>query len=60
MRGWALQGFSKLWQKAYPVRLTGVEATPEVVAKVWKEHFPEFQPPQSRFYPSLPVTRVSG
>ena len=33
-RGWALQGFSKLWQKAYPVRLTGVEATPEEVTKV--------------------------
>jgi hypothetical protein len=49
----ALQGFGKLWQKTYRVCLTGVEATPEEVVKVWKEHFPEFQPPQSRFYPSL-------
>jgi hypothetical protein len=49
----ALQGFGKLWQKTYRVRLAGVEATPEEVVKVWKEHFPEFQPPQSRFYPSM-------
>src|SRR5215212_9238893 len=49
----ALQGFGKLWQKTYRVRLTGIETTPEEVVKVWKEHFPEFQPPNSRFYPSM-------
>src|SRR5918992_4436103 len=49
----ALQGFGKLWQKTYRVRLTGVEATPEEVVKAWKEHFPQFQPPNSRFYPSM-------
>jgi Domain of unknown function (DUF1990) len=49
----ALQGFGRLWQKTYQVRLVGVEATPEEVVKVWKEHFPKFQPPQSQFYPSL-------
>src|ERR687893_1501650 len=49
----ALQGFGQLWQKTYRVRLTGADVTPEVVVKVWKEHFPEFQPPNSRFYPSM-------
>jgi hypothetical protein len=49
----ALQGFGRLWQKTYQVRLVGMEATPEEVVKVWKEHFPKFQPPQSQFYPSL-------
>jgi hypothetical protein len=48
-----LQGFGKLWQKTYRVRLAGVEVVPAEVVKVWKEHFPEFQPPNSRFYPSM-------
>ncbi|MCA1848861.1 MAG: hypothetical protein LC704_07745 [Actinobacteria bacterium] len=30
----ALQGFGKLWQKTYRVRLTGVEATPAEVVQV--------------------------
>ncbi len=49
----ALQGFGKLWQKTYRVRLTGVDVMPEEVVKVWKDHFPEFQPSNSRFYPSM-------
>jgi hypothetical protein len=49
----ALQGFGKLWQKTYQVRLTGIEATPQEVVRVWKERFPEFQPTNSRFYPSM-------
>jgi hypothetical protein len=49
----ALQGFGQLWQKTYRVRLSGVEAKPEEVVRVWKERFPEFQPPNSRFYPPM-------
>jgi hypothetical protein len=49
----ALQGFGQLWQKTYRVRLVGIKTTPEEVVRVWKEHFPEFQPPNSRFYPSM-------
>jgi hypothetical protein len=48
-----LQGFGQLWQKTYRVRLSGADAKPEGVVKVWKEHFPKFQPPNSRFYPSM-------
>ena len=49
----ALQGFGPLWQKTYRVPLTNVEVTPTEVLRAWKERCPEFQPSQSRFYPSL-------
>ncbi len=49
----ALQGFGQLWQKTYRVRLAGIEKTPEEVVREWKEHFPEFLPLNSRFYPSM-------
>ncbi len=49
----ALQGFGKMWQKTYRVSLAGLKSTPAEVVQVWKEKFPEFNPPQSRFYPSF-------
>lgn len=49
----ALQGFGQLWQKTYRLRLVGATVTPAEVVKVWKERFPDFHPPQNRFYPSL-------
>jgi hypothetical protein len=48
-----LQGFGALWQKTYQVRLRRESLTPPEVISVWKERFPEFQPPQNRFYPSV-------
>lgn len=48
-----LQGFGQLWQKTYRVRLQGCAATPEAAIAVWKAHFPEFQPSQNRFFPSV-------
>ncbi|NJM07563.1 hypothetical protein HC891_17335 [Candidatus Gracilibacteria bacterium] len=48
-----LQGFGQLWQKTYRVQLRGCAASPEEVIAVWKAHFPEFQPPQNRFFPSV-------
>lgn len=47
----ALQGFGRMWRKTYRVPLAGL--APEEVVRVWKESFPELQPPQSRFYPSM-------
>ena len=47
----ALQGFGRMWQKTYRVSLGGL--APEEVVRIWKESFPELQPPQSRFYPSM-------
>jgi hypothetical protein len=49
----ALQGFGQLWQKTYQVRLVGAGVTPAEVVRIWKEEFPSFHPPQSRFYPPL-------
>ncbi len=48
-----LKGFGQLWQKTYQVRLSHVTVPPRDVVAVWKEHFPEFQPPENRFYPSV-------
>lgn len=48
-----LQGFGQLWQKTYRTRLTDCTATPEMVIAAWKANFPNFQPPQNRFFPSV-------
>ena len=48
-----LQGFGALWQKTYQVRLRREGLTPAEIVRVWKERFPEFQPPQNRFYLSV-------
>jgi hypothetical protein len=48
-----LQGFGQLWQKTYRLDLVGCEASPQEVVAIWKAHFPEFQPPDNRFFPSL-------
>ena len=48
-----LQGFGQMWQKTYRVRLSGLAITPADVIRVWKENFPQFHPPQNRFYPSM-------
>jgi hypothetical protein len=48
-----LQGFGPLWQKTFRMELPGVDITPAEVIRVWKERFPEFHPPQNRFYPSM-------
>jgi hypothetical protein len=48
-----IQGFGKLWQKTYKVRLDGVEITPEDVVTAWRTHFPSYWPKGNDFYPSL-------
>ena len=48
-----LKGFGQLWQKTYQVRLEGAAVSPVEVVRIWKENFPEFQPPENRFYPSV-------
>jgi Domain of unknown function (DUF1990) len=37
-----LQGFGKMWQKTYRVRLAGASAAPSEVVAAWRERFPEF------------------
>ncbi|MDX1437673.1 MAG: hypothetical protein R3335_12720 [Anaerolineales bacterium] len=48
-----LQGFGQMWQKSFKIRLEGVDSTPEQVMEAWKARFPEFQPPENRFYPTM-------
>ena len=45
-----LQGFGKMWQKTYTVRLEGIDAAPAGVVEAWKEYFPRFWPKENRFY----------
>jgi hypothetical protein len=48
-----LKGFGQLWQKTYQIRLSSPQATPHEVVRAWKAHFPDFQPPANRFFPSV-------
>ncbi len=36
-----LQGFGKMWQKTFKVRLEGAKASPAEVVRTWREGFPE-------------------
>jgi len=45
-----IQGFGQLWQKTYRVRMSGAQATPAQVVKVWKENFQNFWPKGYQFY----------
>ena len=48
-----IQGFGKMWQKTYQVRLPAERVSaPEVIA-TWKERFPDFWPEGNRFYGPL-------
>ena len=48
-----LQGFGKMWQKTYWVRLSNVEVSPAEVIRHWKENFPAYWPEGNRFYGPL-------
>ena len=48
-----LQGFGRLWQKTYRVRLPDVAMTPAEVMQLWKENFAQFQLSTNRFFPVL-------
>jgi hypothetical protein len=52
-----LQGFGKMWQKTYRLRLAGCDATPAEVIAAWKENFPKFWPRGNRFY--VPLTGIA-
>jgi hypothetical protein len=52
-----IQGFGKMWQKTYRVRLDGATVGPREVIRTWKEHFPEFWPERNFFYG--PLTGIS-
>lgn len=48
-----VQGFGKMWQKTYVIRLKGARVTPEEVIATWRTRFPEFWPKRNCFFGSL-------
>jgi hypothetical protein len=48
-----VQGFGKLWQKTYSVRLAGIDTSPAAVIAAWREGFGSFWPKGNDFYPPL-------
>ena len=47
-----LQGFGPMWQKTYLLTMDKPGLQPHDVITTIKQHFPEFQPSQNRFFPS--------
>ena len=48
-----MQGFGKMWQKTYRVRLYGAEVAPTEVIAAWKRDFGSFWPEKNHFYGPL-------
>ena len=48
-----IQGFGKMWQKTYTVRIPSRVVSPTELIATWKRHFPEFWPAGNRFYGPL-------
>ncbi|MBA2640696.1 MAG: hypothetical protein H0U77_12085 [Nocardioidaceae bacterium] len=52
-----IQGFGKMWQKTYQVRLPREQVSATDLIATWKQRFPEFWPEGNRFY--APLTGIS-
>lgn len=48
-----LQGFGPMWEKTYLLTIDKPGLRPTDVITIMKQHFPQFQPPQNRFYPTI-------
>lgn len=48
-----IQGFGKMWQKTYQVRIPAESASSTEVIATWKQRFPDFWPEGNRFYGPL-------
>jgi hypothetical protein len=48
-----VQGFGRMWQKTYRIRLEGADVRPAEVIEVWKRDFPTFWPKGNRFFAPL-------
>jgi hypothetical protein len=48
-----IQGFGKMWQKTYRVRIPSERVSATDLIATWKERFPEFWPEGNRFYGPL-------
>ena len=52
-----IQGFGKMWQKTYQVRLPRSRGSAAEVVSTWKARFPEFWPQSDHFY--APLTGIA-
>jgi hypothetical protein len=52
-----IQGFGKMWQKTYQVRIPRERVAPAELIATWKERFPEFWPEKNYFY--APLTGIN-
>jgi hypothetical protein len=52
-----IQGFGKMWQKTYQVRIAPEKVTPTDLIATWKQRFPDFWPDKNRFY--APLTGIN-
>ena len=48
-----IQGFGKMWQKTYQVRIPAERVSSTDLIATWKERFPEFWPEGNHFYGPL-------
>jgi hypothetical protein len=48
-----IQGFGKMWQKTYQVRIPTERVSNTDLIATWKQHFPDFWPEGSSFYGPL-------
>jgi hypothetical protein len=48
-----IQGFGKMWQKTYQVRLPAERVSATDLIDTWKQRFPDFWPDGNRFYAPL-------
>jgi len=48
-----IQGFGKMWQKTYQVRLPSDQVSATHLIATWKQRFPDFWPQGNRFYGPL-------
>src|SRR3954470_5288412 len=48
-----IQGFGRMWQKTYQVRLPAARVSATELIATWKQHFPEFWPDGNSFYSPL-------
>lgn len=48
-----IQGFGKMWQKTYQVRIPGDRVSGTDLIITWKQRFPDFWPEGNRFYGPL-------
>jgi hypothetical protein len=52
-----IQGFGKMWQKTYQVRLPSERVSPTELIATWKQRFPDFWPEGNTFY--APLTGIA-